>query len=121
MFLGPPKAPFNDVLDKLKYVTVPICSIDIPSGMIFLRSFLWLIFLLNLSLYIGWDVEKGNSDGIKPSLLISLTAPKLCAKHFEGKYHYIGGRFVPQPLQEKYELNLPEYPDTEPCLLLKND
>lgn len=28
-------------------------------------------------------------------MLVSLTAPKLGSKHFEGKYHYIGGRFVP--------------------------
>ena len=44
----------------------------------------------------GWDVEQGdvNGDGIKPDMLISLTAPKLCAKQFHGT-HYIGGRFVP--------------------------
>jgi hypothetical protein len=41
-------------------------------------------------------VEQGdvNGDGIKPDMLISLTAPKLCAKQFHGT-HYIGGRFVP--------------------------
>jgi hypothetical protein len=41
-------------------------------------------------------VEQGdvNGDGIKPDMLISLTAPKLCAKQFHGT-HYVGGRFVP--------------------------
>lgn len=34
-------------------------------------------------------------DGLRPEMLISLTAPKLGAKHFQGKHHYIGGRFVP--------------------------
>ena len=41
---------------------------------------------------LGWDVEKGNDEGIQPDLLISLTAPKLCAKHFKGKRHFLGGR-----------------------------
>lgn len=37
----------------------------------------------------------GSGDGLRPDMLISLTAPKLGAKHFQGKYHYIGGRFIP--------------------------
>ncbi len=61
---------------------------------------------------------QGNPKGIKPSLLISLTAPKICAKLFEGKYHYLAGRFIPDSLEKKYELNLPEYPGTEPVLML---
>lgn len=87
------------------------CSIDIPSG---------------------WDVEKGpqpieDSENnrtiqpIQPELLISLTAPKLCAKQFRGKYHYLGGRFVPPPLQQKYQLNLIEYPGTETCVAIPSD
>lgn len=53
---------------------------------------------------------------IKPELLISLIAPKLCAKHFTGKFHFLGGRYVPQPLQDKYKLNLIEYPETDVCI-----
>jgi hypothetical protein len=34
-------------------------------------------------------------DGLRPEMLVSLTAPKLGAKHFQGKHHYIGGRFIP--------------------------
>ncbi len=30
------------------------------------------------------------------SIVVSLTAPKLCALKFEGPYHYLGGRFVPK-------------------------
>ena len=48
----------------------------------------------------GWDVEKGPPDGsetpkLMPDALISLTAPKKCAKYFQGRYHFLGGRFVP--------------------------
>lgn len=45
----------------------------------------------------GWHVENGDEsgDGLRPEMLISLTAPKLGSKHFEGKHHYVGGRFVP--------------------------
>lgn len=58
--------------------------------------------------------------GIQPEMLISLTAPKKCAKNFQGKYHYLGGRFVPPKLEEKYCMNLPQYPDTDCCVLLHN-
>lgn len=96
-FKGNARPPFADVLSALKEVTIPVCSVDIPSG---------------------WHVENGNPDGIKPDFLISLTAPKLCAKHFEGRFHFLGGRFVPDSLAQKYNLSLPDYPGTEPCMLL---
>lgn len=99
-FKGPPKPQFAEILDKLKEVEkeVPICSIDVPSG---------------------WDVEKGCENGLQPELLISLTAPKKCASLFYGKYHFLGGRFVPQLLAEEYDLRLPEYPGTDPIVQLK--
>ena len=45
----------------------------------------------------GWDVEKGDEagDGLRPDMLVSLTAPKQGAKGFDGTHHYLGGRFVP--------------------------
>lgn len=64
----------------------------------------------------GWDVEKGKADGLQPDMLISLTAPKKAARHFAGRYHFLGGRFVPAALQKKYSLNLPPYPGTD-CVL----
>lgn len=69
----------------------------------------------------GWDIEKGEPEdgGIQPEMLISLTAPKLCAKNFNGKYHFLGGRFVPKKLEDKYGLSLPKYPGTDCVLLLK--
>ncbi|KAJ7307569.1 hypothetical protein JRQ81_009595 [Phrynocephalus forsythii] len=94
-FQGAVREPFRSILSTLEKVTVPVASIDIPSG---------------------WDVEKGNADGLQPDMLISLTAPKMAAKQFAGRYHFLGGRFVPAALQEKYALNLPLYPETD-CVL----
>lgn len=98
-FRPPVRSEFIPIIDLMKQTDIPIASIDIPSG---------------------WDIEKGEPEegGIKPELLISLTAPKLCAKKFAGKYHYLGGRFVPPKLDEKYNLFLPKYPGTECCVLL---
>lgn len=96
-FKGNARPPFADVLSTLEEVTIPVCSVDIPSG---------------------WHVENGNPAGIQPDFLISLTAPKLCAKHFKGRFHFLGGRFVPDSLAQKYNLSLPDYPGTEPCIQL---
>lgn len=98
-FVGPPRPQFAIILDTLKAADVPIFSIDVPSG---------------------WDVENGNPDGLKPDGLISLTAPKKCAKLFEGRFHWLGGRFVPPDMEAKYKLDLPAYPGTEPCVLLSS-
>ncbi|XP_034247329.1 NAD(P)H-hydrate epimerase [Thrips palmi] len=96
----PPVRPlFVPILEALRNTESPICSIDIPSG---------------------WDVEKGcpESGGIQPEMLISLTAPKQCALFFKGKHHFLGGRFVPPSLAQKYQLNLPDYPGTDCCVKL---
>lgn len=61
-------------------------------------------------------MEQGAPDGIQPDMLISLTAPKICAKHFKGRHHYLGGRFIPQPMIDKYQLNLPQYTGTSCCM-----
>lgn len=47
---------------------------------------------------------------------VSLTAPKLCAKKFVGPHHFLGGRFVPPSIVEKYGLQLPPYPGTSMCV-----
>ncbi|KAM4539733.1 NAD(P)H-hydrate epimerase [Odontesthes bonariensis] len=91
-FKGSVREPFGSILDVLKKTTVPIASIDIPSG---------------------WDVEQGSADGLQPDMLVSLTAPKKSASLFRGRYHFLGGRFVPPGLEKKYELNLPLYPGTD--------
>ncbi|BFZ14055.1 hypothetical protein BsWGS_17094 [Bradybaena similaris] len=99
-FKPPARPEFASVLEGLTNIQekVPICSIDVPSG---------------------WDVEKGNPTGLQPDLLISLTAPKQCALHFKGQRHFLGGRFVPPGLEQKYALRLPPYPGTDPVVELK--
>ncbi|KAJ6611397.1 YjeF N-terminal domain-containing protein [Mycena sp. CBHHK59/15] len=42
----------------------------------------------------------------------TLTAPKEGVKLFRGQ-HFLGGRFVPRTLEEKFQLNLPPYPGYE--------
>lgn len=96
-FRGDVRPPFDTIIDMLRSVSVPIASVDIPSG---------------------WNVENGNSNGIKPDVLISLTAPKLCAATFKGEHHYLGGRFVPKALEEKYHLDLPFFPGADCVVLL---
>lgn len=105
-FHGSPRPPFDNLIQSLVSLhgvdNAPkrkpvIISVDIPSG---------------------WHVEEGdvNGDGIKPDMLVSLTAPKLCAKKFNGRHHFLGGRFVPPSIKDKYGLKLPPYPGTSMCV-----
>ncbi|GKV33615.1 hypothetical protein SLEP1_g42100 [Rubroshorea leprosula] len=105
-FHGTPRPPFDDLIQRLIYLhnydqtrqkSPVIVSVDIPSG---------------------WHVEEGDvtSEGIKPDMLVSLTAPKLCAKKFRGPHHFLGGRFVPPSIAQKYNLHLPPYPGTSMCV-----
>ncbi|KAL3639517.1 Pyridoxine/pyridoxamine 5'-phosphate oxidase 1, chloroplastic [Castilleja foliolosa] len=105
-FHGSPRPPFDDLIQRLvalEYTNEKnekssvIVSIDIPSG---------------------WHVEEGDlsGEGIKPHMLVSLTAPKLCAKRFSGPHHFLGGRFVPPLIEEKFKLDLPKYPGTSMCV-----
>lgn len=73
-FKPPVRAPFDAALSLISSSGLPIVSVDIPSG---------------------WDVEKGNAAGVglKPDVLVSLTAPKEGAREFKGR-HFLGGRFV---------------------------
>lgn len=45
-----------------------------------------------------------------------MTAPKLCAKKFSGPHHFLGGRFVPPSIVDKFKLQLPPYPGTSMCV-----
>ncbi|CAL1713222.1 unnamed protein product [Somion occarium] len=89
-FTPPVRAPFDSALPLITESKLPIVSVDIPSG---------------------WDVERGNAEGVglNPDVLVSLTAPKEGAREFKGQ-HFLGGRFVPKTLEEKFNLNLPQYP-----------
>ncbi|KAI9635376.1 YjeF N-terminal domain-containing protein [Dioszegia hungarica] len=101
-FHPPLRRPFDRILALLGSSSAPILSIDIPSG---------------------WDVERGRQkletepdengkvdvvETFVPDALISLTVPKKGVREFKGR-HWLGGRFVPDALAKKLELNLPEY------------
>jgi NAD(P)H-hydrate epimerase len=111
-FKPPVRPPFDEVLPLLAESKLPIVSVDIPSG---------------------WDVESGRPadvaenpsesgeeekkkkkkvDALDPDVLISLTAPKEGVREFRGR-HFLGGRFVPKSLDDKFGLNLPQYPGTD--------
>ncbi|XP_040548793.1 yjeF N-terminal domain-containing protein 3 isoform X7 [Gallus gallus] len=96
--LGEGRGPCAGILATLKHVRIPIVSLDVPSG---------------------WDVEAGSSGGISPDVLVSLMAPKQCARRFLGRQHFVAGRFVPYDVQKKFELNPPDYPGTECVVALR--
>ena len=89
-FSGAIREPFKSIIEQMSVSLSKVCAVDVPSG---------------------WDVEKGDIQNTKlnPQMLVSLTAPKLCAQHFKG-VHYLGGRFVPDDINAKYQLDsLPKY------------
>ncbi|XP_041976152.1 NAD(P)H-hydrate epimerase [Aricia agestis] len=91
-FKPPVREELKPALDALIDSALPVCSVDIPSG---------------------WNVEKGpdSENALKPSLLISLSAPKMCAQPdiLKDTKHYLGGRFLPPGIIQKYNLTLPVY------------
>ena len=99
----PIRAPFDAILQRIRAVSssgsVPVAAIDIPSG---------------------WDVEKGPISELdwQPDLLVSLTAPKECARFFGGPHHFVGGRFVPPAISKKYALGTFAYQGTDQCFRL---
>ncbi|VDP11530.1 unnamed protein product [Soboliphyme baturini] len=92
-FRPPAKDPYASLITKIRKADIPVVSVDIPSG---------------------WDVERGplSPTDLQPDCLVSLTAPKKCAKAFKGRYHFLGGRFVPAKLEKKYAMSLPNYRGT---------
>lgn len=109
----------------LAAVTIPVVSVDVPryapacmniiACRLVQRAYVVIPPLgMNIPKYSGWDVERGDvsteSTGLRPDMLVSLSAPKLCARHFTGRHHYLGGRFIPGVLAERFALDLPVYP-----------
>jgi hydroxyethylthiazole kinase-like uncharacterized protein yjeF len=87
-FPGPAASSLGGSVKRLR--GIPVVSVDVPSG---------------------WDVDKGPGAGangasgqLRPSMLVSLTAPKPCAAHFDGPHHWLGGRFVPAEVARKWGL-----------------
>lgn len=86
-FKGDIRPPFKVIIDAMKKYENKIISVDVPSG---------------------FDILKGNVlDSFVPKGLVSLTLPKLCSKDFKGE-HFLGGRFVPKKLFEKFNLETGE-------------
>lgn len=106
---SPIRPPFDEILRRLRRTSTendegtPIASIDIPSG---------------------WDCDEGDVNGVgvkMPDTLISLTAPKPCARKFTGRHHYLGGRFLPAEMAERYDLRgLPAYKGWDQFVELDN-
>jgi len=67
--------------------------------------------LVSVDVPSGWDVDGGDltGTGFCPDVLVSLTAPKLSSKKFQGR-HFVGGRFLPPAIAEKYGIKMPPYP-----------
>ncbi|KAK3167563.1 hypothetical protein OEA41_010690 [Lepraria neglecta] len=91
-FSGEVRDPFKEVISAMENTKVPVLSVDAPSS---------------------WSIEDGppeSGPGAKfmPATLISLTAPKPLVKHFTGT-HFVGGRFLPPSVAEKYDLDIPDY------------
>ncbi|XP_058419874.1 LOW QUALITY PROTEIN: yjeF N-terminal domain-containing protein 3 [Diceros bicornis minor] len=87
--------PCTCALATLKLLSIPLVSLDIPSG---------------------WDSETGGDaeDGLRlPDVLVSLAAPKRCAGRFSGRHHFVAGRFVPDDVRRKFALRLPSYTGTD--------
>jgi len=89
-FKGEPREPFASIIQNMiqmqKEDGTKIVSVDVPSG---------------------WDVDEGDIAklGLNPDVLVSLTAPKTCAKGFQGR-HFVGGRFLPPHVAEKYGIKV---------------
>ncbi|XP_076409156.1 yjeF N-terminal domain-containing protein 3 isoform X2 [Peromyscus maniculatus bairdii] len=86
--------PCARALATLKRLSIPLVSLDVPSG---------------------WDAEAGGDaqDAVQPDVLVSFAAPKSCAGRFSGRHHFVAGRFVPEDVRRKFGLRLPEYTGTD--------
>ncbi|GBP61681.1 NAD(P)H-hydrate epimerase [Eumeta japonica] len=102
-FRPPVREELRPALRLLIESDLPTSSVDIPSG---------------------WDVEHGPpmdiADALQPALLVSLSAPKLCARPelIGNALHFLGGRFVPPELAARMQLALPSYPEQEQVVRL---
>ena len=91
-FSGEVRDPFIDIIGAMEKTKKPILSVDAPSS---------------------WSIEdgppkSGTGSKFQPGALISLTAPKPLVEHFQGR-HFVGGRFLPESLAKKYDLDQPPY------------
>jgi len=86
-FRPPLRAPFGEVLSSMSAFP-HIVAVDVPSG---------------------WDVDAGppktgGGAELRPSVLVSLTAPKRCASAFDGTAHFLGKVLMPPEVGEAHGL-----------------
>jgi len=111
-FKPPVRSEFQPILLRLCETTTPVASIGYSIG---LERWDWTRWKTRRRTTVCYFGVKHIGCILKrffcsrPSMLISLTAPKLCSSKFSGENHYLGGRFVPKALEAKYDLNLPGY------------
>ena len=91
-FNGEVREPFVEIIKAMENTNKPVLSVDAPSS---------------------WNIEDGPPDSgpgskFQPASLISLTAPKPLVKYLKGR-HFVGGRFLPDSLATKYNLDQPPY------------
>ena len=103
-FSGEVREPFPGIIRALEETRVPVLSVDAPSS---------------------WNIEsgppkEGPGSRFMPQALISLTAPKPLVEFFKGR-HFIGGRFLPPSLAEKYGLDVPPYQGIEQIVEVGRD
>ncbi|PXF43291.1 Pyridoxine/pyridoxamine 5'-phosphate oxidase 1, chloroplastic [Gracilariopsis chorda] len=87
------RQPYRRMIESINDSAAPVICVDVPSG---------------------WHVERGDVHEVairNARALVSLTAPKLCARRFEqrGGAHYVGGRFVPPSLCEALDFDVVRY------------
>uniref|UniRef100_A0A1I8FRV4 YjeF N-terminal domain-containing protein n=1 Tax=Macrostomum lignano TaxID=282301 RepID=A0A1I8FRV4_9PLAT len=90
-FQLPVKPDLAGVFGKLCDTTVPIVSIDVPSGERRLEA----------------DKPPSGSQQLRPDSLISLFLPKRCSLEFAVRRHYLAGRIIPVSMATKLGLRLP--------------
>ncbi|CAB9518144.1 YjeF N-terminal domain-containing protein 3 [Seminavis robusta] len=102
---GTIREPFATILTQIKEEAdanknLSTISVDVPSG---------------------WNVDEGDvaKTGFMPDVLISLTTPKHCSRSFPGR-HFVGGRFLPPKLAEKYGVQMPPYPGVSQVMEIKS-
>uniref|UniRef100_A0A8D2QV63 YjeF N-terminal domain-containing protein n=1 Tax=Zosterops lateralis melanops TaxID=1220523 RepID=A0A8D2QV63_ZOSLA len=63
-----------------------------------------------------WRSGPGDTGDIRPAVLVSLAAPKEVSRRFQGRWHFLAGRFLPEELRRKFGICGPPYAGSD-CLV----
>ena len=97
-----PREPYASAISAMRDMrerddSALLVSVDVPSG--------WDVDGDGAGAWGGGGGRGSTRDLVVPDVLVSLTAPKLFAKEFRGR-HFVGGRFLPPALAEKYGIRV---------------